>query len=242
MDDLSRLIVAAHLGPRPVIVGHSNGGLYATLFAESYPDRLGGLVLVDPGFPDQQDYARYGLAPVHVAALRRWASGLIDDARRCVAAARQGLLGMTANHANCLSTSPDEPPILRAALRDLYSRITYEAANLPEFENSFGTDRDGMTSGDHDFPSPLRLLGGLPLIVLTADHHPVPVPGFTQAEQARFWKVWKQGHDRLARLSTVGESRVVTGSGHFIQDDKPEAVVTAVAEIVATIRGNRSRR
>ncbi|WP_419730366.1 alpha/beta fold hydrolase [Lichenicola sp.] len=240
VDDLHRLIVAAHLGPRPILVGHSNGGIYATLFAERYPGELAGLVLVDPGFPGQQDYARYGLPPGRIAALRHWRAGLIDGARVCLSAVKRDGPGLTTDHPDCLATPPEDPAILRAALRDLYSRVPYEAANLSEFENSFGVDPAGATPDDKEFPRPLHTLGDLPLIVLTADHHPVPVPGFTALETARYWTVWKQGHDRLARLSTAGESRVVTGSGHFIQNDKPEAVLAAVGAIVSTVRGHRS--
>lgn len=241
-DDLHRLIEVAHLGPRPVIVGHSNGGLYATLFAQRFPDRLGGLVLVDPGFPGQQDYARYRLVPARVVALRHWAAGLIDGARHCLALARQNAFGSTVDHADCVSTPADDPPILRAALHDLYVGVVYQATNLSEFECSFGADRNGETADDREFPSPLRSLGDLPLVVLTAEHHPVPVPGFTPDEQSRFWAVWKEGHDRLARLSSAGTSEVVAGSGHFIQNDKPEAVYKAVAKVVAAARRSRSGR
>lgn len=242
VDDLHRLIDAAHLGPRPVIVGHSNGGFYATLYAERHPAALGGLVLVDPGFPGQQDYARYGLVPADASALRGWTGRLIGDAGRCLAAALQGTLDKGAGDPACVATPRDDPAILRAALHDIYVGAAYEAANLSEFQNSFAADPDGTTPDDRAFPTPLRPLGSLPLVVLTADHHPVPVPGFDQAERARFWSVWKQGHDRLARLSTVGEDRVVAGSSHFIQNDRPDAVLAAVSEIVADVRGERPAR
>lgn len=157
-------------------------------------------------------------------------------------AARHGTLGTATDRSDCLATPPDDPPVLRAALRDVYAGVAYEAADLSEFENSFGTDPGGATPDDRPFPSPLRPLGDLPLIVLTADHHPVPVSGFTPAEQTRFWSVWKQAHDRLAHLSTAGESRVVSGSGHFIQDDRPDAVLGAVSEVVARIRNGGPAR
>lgn len=241
-DDLYRLIVSAHLGSHPVIVGRSNGGLYATLYAENHPSGLGGLVLVDPGFPGEQDYARYGLPPADVASLRAWTVRLIGDAGRCLDAARLGKPGGATAPSDCLATPVDDPPVLRAALRHVYAGVAYAAADLSEFENSFGADPGGSTPDDRAFPSPLRRLGDLPLVVLTADHHPVPVPGFTPAEQTRFWSVWKQGHDRLAHLSTAGECRVVSGSGHFIQDDRPDAVVAAVSEVVARIRNARPLR
>jgi pimeloyl-ACP methyl ester carboxylesterase len=41
-------------------------------------------------------------------------------------------------------------------------------------------------------------------------------------------------HDELAHLSTSGENRLVPGSGHYVQFDKPQAVVDAVAKVVGT--------
>jgi pimeloyl-ACP methyl ester carboxylesterase len=46
IEDMLRLL--GHLGwQRAVVMGHSRGGLYATLFAAHFPERTAGLVLVD---------------------------------------------------------------------------------------------------------------------------------------------------------------------------------------------------
>jgi pimeloyl-ACP methyl ester carboxylesterase len=47
IDDLQRLLVAAHLEPPYVLVGHSYGGILARLFASQHPDEAAGVVLVD---------------------------------------------------------------------------------------------------------------------------------------------------------------------------------------------------
>ncbi len=46
-EDLERLIKAAGL-ERPVLVGHSLGGLYVGYYARTHPGQVAGLVLVDP--------------------------------------------------------------------------------------------------------------------------------------------------------------------------------------------------
>ena len=50
-EDLGQFAGALGLG-RFVLGGHSMGGTVATLFAERYPDRLAGLILVDTPPPD----------------------------------------------------------------------------------------------------------------------------------------------------------------------------------------------
>jgi hypothetical protein len=57
------------------------------------------------------------------------------------------------------------------------------------------------------------------------------------ADQADIeWNLWNQMHNDLAKLSTVGVNRVVPGANHYIQLDKPDAVVDAVGEMVTTAR------
>jgi hypothetical protein len=43
-------------------------------------------------------------------------------------------------------------------------------------------------------------------------------------------------HDDLAKLSSAGSNRVVKGANHYIQVDKPDAVIDAVGEVVAAAR------
>jgi pimeloyl-ACP methyl ester carboxylesterase len=47
INDLQRLLGAAHIVPPYVLVGHSYGGILARLFASQHPDEAAGVVLVD---------------------------------------------------------------------------------------------------------------------------------------------------------------------------------------------------
>jgi pimeloyl-ACP methyl ester carboxylesterase len=50
--DLDALLERAHIAPPYVIAGQSFGGMNARMFAALYPQRIAGLVLVDPSHPD----------------------------------------------------------------------------------------------------------------------------------------------------------------------------------------------
>lgn len=72
VDDVVKLIAAAHLSTPLVVVAHSYGGLVADLLARTHPALVGGLVFVDPtseflprlGRPDQEaDFDRSARAP-----------------------------------------------------------------------------------------------------------------------------------------------------------------------------------
>ena len=48
----------ANVPPPYILVGHSVGGLYARVFAGTYPDEVAGLVLVDPTQEQTQAWAK----------------------------------------------------------------------------------------------------------------------------------------------------------------------------------------
>jgi pimeloyl-ACP methyl ester carboxylesterase len=60
VGDIQRLVLKAHLRFPLVLVGHSNGGIYAVRFAQVHRNEVAGLVLVDPGFTGQQSFLPTG--------------------------------------------------------------------------------------------------------------------------------------------------------------------------------------
>jgi len=57
-----------------------------------------------------------------------------------------------------------------------------------------------------------------------------PIP---PAEMRAIDRAWNAGHDRLARLSSVGVNSVIPHTEHFVQLDRPAVVTTAVAKVVS---------
>ena len=72
-DELAALLETAAVPDPYVIVGHSNGGMVAQLFAATHPDRIAGIVLVDSAHEDQDlraaELARSQLPPEEAEAL-----------------------------------------------------------------------------------------------------------------------------------------------------------------------------
>jgi pimeloyl-ACP methyl ester carboxylesterase len=81
-----------------------------------------------------------------------------------------------------------------------------------------------------------RRLGAMPLVVLSAEYSfSIDTPA-----GVRFWLAYKKGwyerHEALAHLSSRGMHRIIKGSGHAIQVDKPQAVIDAVNEVLRKLR------
>jgi pimeloyl-ACP methyl ester carboxylesterase len=77
-----------------------------------------------------------------------------------------------------------------------------------------------------------RPLPEVPVVVLTAERHDW-VPAETAEAQER---AWQELQTELARLTKQGRMKVVEGSGHNIQVDRPDVVVEAIERMVKRIR------
>ena len=230
--DLHNLIVNGGLKKPIILAGHSNGGIYAVLYAETYPEDLAGMVLVDPGFTGQQNFDAYGLSARKVKELEQGNARWIRLARHCMALAESGALSESENAASpCTDNPPNHDPLLHASLDRQESKPAYYKALLSEFESTF-LAKYGATLNDREVPLKAGSLGELPLIVLTAGRHPAAFSDFTDQDQAKYYLYWKNGHDRLAALSRDGRNITVSDSGHFIQIDQPAIVVRYILELV----------
>jgi pimeloyl-ACP methyl ester carboxylesterase len=78
-------------------------------------------------------------------------------------------------------------------------------------------------------------LGNRPVVVLTAGV-PLTMPGVSAEGNAASWRTWVELHEELAGLSTNSDHRIVEGAGHYIHEDRPEVVVTAVRDVVTAVR------
>lgn len=79
--DLQRLVVKAHLQLPLVLVGHSNGGIYAIRFAQLHRLEVADMVLVDPGFTGQQNFSAYGLTEAKAEELEAGNAEWIHSAK-----------------------------------------------------------------------------------------------------------------------------------------------------------------
>ncbi|WP_309669718.1 alpha/beta hydrolase [Gemmatimonas sp.] len=214
--DLHEALLAAGEAAPWVMVGHSIGAAYVMRFAAMYPGEVKGLVLVDPSHPNQ--FASFkaitgkSLEPpstiIRVGASLAWT----------------GLLRLLPEQ-----SPPNWPVELRAAsaafLPTSLAALGEEAAAIP------ATLRDVRTIHD---------LGGRPMVVLSATNAQsaaaLDAMGLSKSQGDRLLQVQHQLHAELAGLSCRGRHQIVPGSSHYIQIDRPNAVVDAIVEVVVAVR------
>ena len=77
----------------------------------------------------------------------------------------------------------------------------------------------------------IHSLGDLPVVVLVSEVFLHETP--TRAEAGpRLHEIWQDLQRELANLSSNGIYSVVESSGHFIQRDRPEAVMDAIRQVL----------
>ena len=77
----------------------------------------------------------------------------------------------------------------------------------------------------------VRSLGDLPLRVLTASAFVHP-PMFPPEHGARLQEIWEGLQRDFTHLSSRASQQVVPDCGHFMQTDKPQVVIDAIADVL----------
>jgi pimeloyl-ACP methyl ester carboxylesterase len=230
-NDLYWLLNKAGVRRPVVLVGHSLGGLYASLYANRFPSQVAGLVLIDPLFAGE-DLDETPDEAQRAAAIYAQSQAFMT---RCEALARAHKLSF-ADSAGCFTPLPGSTAAETAYLSRQFFRPFRWGAMLSESQNVHAAN--ALSEDELEEQRAARSLGDKPLIVLTASLIPTQ-PGETPEEHAKSVAHWKAGHDRLATRSTRGESIVVPHATHMIQQDQPQAVIAAIHKVVLAVRAPR---
>ena len=219
--DLSALLRAARIDGPYIVVGQSLAGLHIRLFADEHPDDVAGMVLVDPSFEHQLQ--RYEAA---IPSYRVGAEQQVATFRSCITILKNGTPSMGSDgYRDCIGdyTQTDLPPNVVKSEIARTDSDTYRMA-LSELAGLNGASADQVEASRHSY-------GDMPLIVLSSD-----MPPRSDADTRTRMHIWYEMHEKIARLSTRGEHRIVPGSSHHIQESKPDAVVAAISQVINEAR------
>jgi pimeloyl-ACP methyl ester carboxylesterase len=229
VGELHRLLRDAEVPLPCVFVGHSFGGLLLRHYTAAYPDDVAGLVLVDPLVGIEwwplSPLQRYRLS--RGVILSRWGAllarlGIVRFALDLLLSGFRAIPKMIAKASSGRGASVTErlvgevsklPPEVWPAVRSHWC--------LPK---SFSAMADYLEQIPIACAAPVddTVLAGKPVVILSAA---TSRPEVIQAQAA------------IAALSSRGVHRVVEGSGHWIQLDRPEQVIAALMDCQAAAAG-----
>jgi pimeloyl-ACP methyl ester carboxylesterase len=214
--DLHRLLAAAGESPPYVLVGHSLGGVYARLFAYTYPGETAGLVLLDPSHEEMTSRLPADWQ-AHVRAVN------VQAVADLTTPALLADFGLAAVFPQFAPADPRLPAETQATLRALggaggkgFRALAGEAgaieAILAEVRAAQITDLD-------DLPLVVIKAGAVPAGPLPAGLSPF-TPGYDL-------------HAELAEQSSRGLLITLGEASHYVHYDTPAQVIGAITALLA---------
>lgn len=226
LDELDTLLRKVAFQESRVLVGHSFGSLVVRAYAARHPDRVAGLVLIDPPMEwlsmtrerarllrGGRSLSKLGAALTHVGVVRACLSLLTGGApgvpRRFVK-----IFGPTT--ARTLERLVGEVRKLPADVHPLVQALWCQPKCFHAMADHLQTlERDGSSIAGQ-IPPP-----EIPIVVISSGDQP--------DEQVAAQRT-------LADSSLAGRHVIATRSAHWVQFDEPELVVTAIRELVESKR------
>src|SRR5919201_2667965 len=216
---------AATDGPA-VLVGHSFGAFLVCAYASEHPANIAGLVLIDP--PSEWHEVTRAQARLLWGGIQLSRVGgvlaRVGVVRACLALLTGGAPGVPRNFVRVFGPT---------AARTL-ERLVGEVRKLPPevhplVQMVWCQPKCFRAMGDHlaaleetaAVVTRLTSLGDVPLAIISSGDQPPQVIA---------------KHRQLAHLSTNGRHIVAATSGHWIQFDDPNLVVTTIRDVVDRVR------
>lgn len=243
VDELHSLLSNGGESGPFVLVGHSNGGLRVILYAHAYPQEVAGVVLVDPT-PRSTDAERVGfLSPAEQAEFLTLVQAMkpepesssvniFDMMRMLRPFGVPRLLTDTFLEGSSYDyVSADQRPAYRASMNQR-GRLVTTIAETAQREATMERVRA------------VGSLGNLLLTVLTSTtfgtfyRDPSPTEPSGRLLELLQKMLWESEVD-MSTMSSNSTITPVERSGHFIQFDRPDAVIEAVQHMVETVANRR---
>lgn len=218
VEDLHAALAAGGERPPYVLVGHSLGGPISLLYTKQHGDQVAGLVMVDASHPEQFiRFKELGISTENVA---------VRALKVAAALSWTGVVRLATSQGKPMPNQPTAAARAQSAwtARSIGGAIT-EMNALPDIFAEAATARN---------------LGNRPLVVLTAmkpmSAQEQQTAGVTEEQAKRQKAMWLEMHQEETRWSTAGRQVVLPDASHYIQFDRPDVVIAAVADVVAAVR------
>ncbi len=194
-----------------IMVGHSLGGMYARLFAQTYRDEMAGLVLVDARPENDERDTKEILEAEHFAGNpSSWQIKLIK---------RSGLLRLFQDVLLEGMVAKED----RGHFINVISKPAYFDAKDNEGRLSSLTE-DAIRGQD---------LGALPVRIIARGIAPdYASVGISEEGGRKIEEIWRAGQEAMLEISADSRLTIAKKSGHMVMSYQPELVVEAVMDLL----------
>ncbi|KAG2381344.1 hypothetical protein C9374_006333 [Naegleria lovaniensis] len=242
VNELDSLLTAHNISEKLLLIGHSFGGMNVRLYASIFPEKVAGLLLIDPSHENQTIAFRLAqdksIDPQAIANDLAKENLYLNTGRIM---APLGSLRLTAaiipdqvlNPFSKGNLSSNDWKILRfSALSNKYSNVIYsESAHF-------------STTSAQQVLAHKKSFGNLPLMILTAGasingtcaQNHFPDDSQECKDHLKYMKstahVIEELEQDVLKLSTQSEWKIIWNASHNIAIDNPEAVIENIKEML----------
>ena len=196
----------AGISPPYILVGHSMGGFDVCMFASLYRSEVAGMVLVDSSHPEQRKRLPPALNDMDATWVREQ-----EFLEFTMPFGLPRLLGLCGDDAE-----------VRAAECNFHS-VHEGVAEMKAIATSAAQTASAGS------------LGEMPLAVLSRDPDK-PQRDLPEDLDEPASEAWSEMQKELVQLSTRGTQVIAKNSGHYIQLDRPDAVVEGIRKVMDQAR------
>jgi pimeloyl-ACP methyl ester carboxylesterase len=203
ISELHNLLRAIELTPPYVLVGHSFGGVNMRLYANTYPEEVIALILVDACHEDQNFEENI-------------------SSRSVIAKFKNYLCNSTFSHYNGISRwfmvenlEPFFSSLMSQELRDLIIAKASSVKALRARDNEMVNLKESL----FQIKRSKNTLLNKPLIVITA-------------EETNKDPQWQKYQKKLVSLSNKCKQIIAKKSSHMVNVDRPEVIISAIKEVI----------
>lgn len=193
-----------------ILVGHSLGGMYMRLFAQTYPEDTAALVLVDARDEDNERRSLEVLGSERLQAQ--------PSPSTLAWLKRSGILRMFQN--SLLEGFVDEPE--RGRFVDIAATPAYFHAKAEEATLAYLTE-DAVRS---------IKLGTIPVRIISRG---VPVDGtafgLSSQASASLERIWQEGQRHLLTISADTKQIIAPNSGHYVMKTEPNLIADTILSL-----------
>ncbi len=233
VDELSSMLYKAGIEGPLILVGHSQGGLYAQLFGRLHPDRVAGAVFLDPVSSNNSRFK----AELKPSVYRDSRIDVLPYARMPAALRMLGLMRICRNliESRLLSYQAALPATIREVIwQHLTLPKAYRAVANEHEQNDTPANSSEVRNAGAFPPVPLKVIYHSPRRMV---HTLTQFRGLQKEDAEEVEQIWQQLARAYIRLSPQSEWIVARESGHYIHIDEPELVIEEIRQLVLRVRG-----
>ncbi|NOQ26687.1 MAG: alpha/beta fold hydrolase [Bacteroidales bacterium] len=209
-EELHALLEKANVSKPYILVGHSLGGIILRSYISKYPQDVAGVILIDSACPNEEDYLSDEL---YEMVSRGLPGGFLKFANS-VGLVRQMFKGMFPDR--------EEYNYLNTLMPTLLYKSAYAVLEEQDQMPLLHKEANKITS-----------FGNIPLLVLTASDRDNFDHLFSDEKMKNeFVDAKVKMQKDFLKLSSDSEQILVPNSSHYINEDQPEVIISAVQSMI----------